>query len=68
MENKEKFIVQKFSSFEEAEKADKEFYASLTMQERFDIYLLIRERYIKIKYGTDPGFQRVYSAFKRQRN
>ncbi len=66
MEDKREFVVQKFKNFEEADKADKLMYKNMTMDERFQVYLQLRDTYIKLTYGTDPGFQRVYSTFKRK--
>jgi hypothetical protein len=66
MKNKRECVVQKFKSFEEADKADKLMRKNMTMDERFQVYLKLRDTYIKLIYGTDPGFQRVYSTFKRK--
>jgi hypothetical protein len=68
MENKEKFTVQKFSSFEEAEKADKEMRRKMNMQERMNTMLQLRNFLLELKYGTTEGFQRVYSVTKRKRS
>lgn len=68
MENKEKFFVQKFSSFEEAEKADKELRKKMNMNERMNVMLNLRNFLLEHKYGTTEGFQRVYSVTKRKRS
>lgn len=67
MEKKKEFFVQRFKSFEEADKADKEMRKNMTMDERMNIMLQLRNFLLESKYGTTEGFQRVYSVTKRKR-
>jgi len=59
-------IVQVFHSFEEAGKAEREYYARLTPQERIEIITKLRQQH-------DPdadqhGFARVYRVAKLERS
>jgi len=67
MEKKREFVVQKFKSFEEADKADKLMRKNMTMDERMNVMLKLRNFLLEFKYGTTEGFQRVYSVTKRKR-
>lgn len=61
--DRSKFAV--FSSFEEAEKAEREYWRSTTPEER----MLTLEMLRRIAYGYDedsPGLQRVLEIAKRQ--
>lgn len=49
-------VVQKFTSFEEADRADEEYYASLTPEERIDIMLELMRR---AQGGTFRRLERV---------
>ncbi len=50
--------VAKFRTFEEAEKADRDFYKKLTPQERLDILLEL------LSYGPEQRLERVYRIVK----
>jgi len=50
-----------FSSFEEAEKADREFYRKLSGQERLDILLQLT------KHEPERRLERVYRVIKLPR-
>ena len=52
--------IRKFDSFEEADRADAEYYASLTPQQRLDILLELVESYRKSLGETAERFERVY--------
>lgn len=49
-----------FSSFREAEKADHEFYAAASPQERLDILLELIARHRESMGEAAKGFERVY--------
>ncbi len=68
MREKREFTVQKFKSFEEADKADKLRRKNMTMDERMNVMLNLRNFLLEFKYGTTEGFQRVYSVIKRKRS
>lgn len=53
--------VVKFRSFEEAEKADREFYKHLSPQERLDILLRL------INHAPEQRLERVYLVTKLPR-
>lgn len=58
--------VAKFSSFEEADRADKEYYRSLTPQERIRILLELNRRWPGAEDGdARQGLQRVYRVTER---
>ena len=50
-------VVRKFSSFEEAEKADREYYRSLTGQQRLDMLV---EMLARNQDEPEQGLARVY--------
>jgi hypothetical protein len=52
--------VQIFRSFDDAERADDEFYAGLTPQERVDILLELVERYRSTLGEAGDRFERVH--------
>lgn len=54
-----------FSSFEEAEAADREYYRSLSPTERLDILLLLREHYSPYSDELTKGFERVCRIIER---
>ncbi len=58
-------IVRKFKNHAEAEKADLEYYRSLTPEERLDILLDLIERGSD---GASEGFKRVYRITKLERS
>ena len=55
-------IVRKFSSFAEAEAADRAFWRSLTPEERMDIFSELQRRY---QGDPPPRLERVYRVIKR---
>ena len=55
-----KRVVQVFDSFEDAEKADDQFYADLTPEERLDILLELIERHRSALGETASRFERVH--------
>jgi hypothetical protein len=55
----DKTAVKVFSSFEEAEEADREYYRSLSPTERLDIVLLLREKCSSYSAELTRGFERV---------
>ncbi len=50
--------VAKFRSFEEADKADRDFYKRLTPQERLDILLEL------LSHGPEQRFERAYRVVR----
>ena len=59
-------VVRKFSSFEEADKADREYYHSLTPQQRLEILYVLLERY-RESYGGSERLERVCRLVERPR-
>lgn len=55
--------IQKFSSFEEAEKAEREYYRSLTPQQRIEILLELIARY-RSNDESSERLERVYRIAK----
>ena len=53
-------VLKVFSSFEEAERADDEYYASLSPQERVDILLDMIAAYRESVGETEQRLERVY--------
>jgi hypothetical protein len=53
-----------FSSFREAEEADKAFYASLSPQERVDLVLEMVARHRESMGEAGKGFERVYRVIE----
>lgn len=53
-------VVKVFSSFEEADRADDEYYASLTPQERVDILLDMIAAYRESLGETGQRLERIY--------
>ena len=53
-------VARRFSSFEEAEKADREFYGSLTPEQRIQMLLELLELVWPDKNGSPPRLERVY--------
>ena len=58
------YTVRKFDSFEEADKADREYYRSLTPEQRVEILLELVESYTN---ASAKGFERVYRIVKLER-
>jgi hypothetical protein len=57
--------VQIFQSFAEAEKAEKEYYRSLSPQKRIEILLELRDQWRTSKPNeSTEGFKRVYRITK----
>ena len=56
-------VVRVFKSFEEAEEADREYYRSLTTEQRLDILFMLVERW----HGLGQRPERVRRATKRKR-
>lgn len=54
-----------FSSFAEAEAADREYYRSLTPAQRIDIVLLLREQCSPYSDELTKGFERVCRIVER---
>jgi hypothetical protein len=61
----DKTAVKVFSSFQEAEAADKEYYQSLTPGQRVQILLLLREQYSPYDDELTKGFKRVCRVIER---
>lgn len=59
-------VVRKFGSFAEAEKADREYYRSLTGQQRLDILLELIASAQDTQDEAAKGFERVYRIIKRR--
>lgn len=59
-----KRVVAKFSSHQEAEQADREYYRSLTPQQRLDILLELIESSRKEDDAASERFERVYRIVK----
>lgn len=55
-------VVKKFTSFEEAEEADRQYYRALTPEQRLDI---LGELIYKANGETFPRLERVYRVIKR---
>ena len=51
--------IQVFRSLAEAEKADQEYYVSLSPAERLEILLILREQYSPYSDELTEGFERV---------
>lgn len=59
------YVVRKFASHAESDKADREYYLSLTPQQRMDIMLeLIRRYQESFGDGAAQGLKRVYRIIK----
>jgi len=59
-----KKIVKKFASFAEAERSDKEYYLSLSPEERLDILLELIAQYREGLDEDSQRFKRVYKITK----
>ena len=60
-------VGQVFRSFEEADRADDAYYASLTPEERLDILLDIIERYRSSLGEAAERFERVHRVIELSR-
>ena len=60
-------VVAKFSSFQEAERADREYYRSLTPQQRLDLLLELNEAFRKEGDAASERLERVYRIVKLSR-
>jgi hypothetical protein len=49
-----------FNNFEDADRADDEYYMSLSPEKRVDILLELVTRHHKLEYETPQRFARVY--------
>jgi len=58
------YTVRKFDSHEAADKADRDYYRSLTPQRRLEILLELVETYSN---ASTKGFERVYRFVKLER-
>jgi len=59
-------VIKIFNSHSDAEKADRQFYKSLSCQERLNILLTLIARYQKAGPDeTRTGLKRVYRVIKR---
>lgn len=56
--------VRIFKNFEEAEKAERDYYLRLTPEERLDILETLRQRYQEL-HGDKQGFRRVFRVVKQ---
>jgi hypothetical protein len=61
-------VAQVFRSFEEADRADDQYYADLTPQERLDILLDLVERYRRSLGEAADRFERVYRVVELSRS
>ncbi len=57
-------VAQVFHSFEEAERADDEYYAKLSPQERLDILLELIDQHRSSLGEPEERFERVYRIAK----
>jgi hypothetical protein len=57
-------VLRTFDKFGDAEKADDEFYASLTPQERLDILLEIVNQELEISGEAAKGLERIYRVIE----
>src|SRR3954451_12889776 len=60
-------VARVFRSFEEAERADDDYYASLTPEERLDILLAMIERHRSSLGETAERFERVHCVVELSR-
>lgn len=61
-------VLQIFRSFEDAERADEAYYASLAPQQRVDILLDLVARYRETLGDAAAGFERVYRVTELSRS
>jgi len=60
----DKTALKVFSSFDEAEASDKEYYRSLSPAQRIQILLFLREQYSPYDDELTKGFKRVYRVIE----
>jgi len=53
-------VWKKYNSFEEADRAEDEYYSSLSPDQRVAILLELVARYGKLFGGTSAGFERIF--------
>lgn len=58
-------VAQIFRSFKDADRADEDYYASLSPQERLDIQLALIERYRSSLGQAAKRFERVHRVIER---
>ncbi len=61
--------LKKFKSFEEAEKADIEYYSQMSSEEKWDTMQFLRDTYYKFKggkYEKGKGLRRVLKIIKQK--
>jgi hypothetical protein len=61
-------VVQTFRSFEDADRADDQFYAELTPEERLDILLELVERHRSALGEAADRFERVHRIVELSRS
>jgi hypothetical protein len=52
-------IIKKFSSFEEAEKAEIEFWQNASVEEKINTLLSIQEMMLKLFYPDEKGMEKI---------
>lgn len=57
-----------FHSFEEADKADKEYYRSLTPAQRIEKLLVLRDQFRPYSDELTEGFKRVYRVIRTNKS
>jgi len=60
-------VAQIFRSFKDADRADEDYYASLSPQQRLDIQLALIERYRSSLGETAKRFERVHRVIERSK-
>jgi len=61
-----KKVIKKFNSFEEAKKAEIEYWKSLEPRKKLEILEEIRLRYMELTSEGKQGFKRVYRIIKQK--
>jgi hypothetical protein len=61
-------VVQVFRSFDDADQADDQFYASLTPEERLDVLLELVERHRRALGEAGNRFERVFRIVEPSSN
>ena len=59
-------VIAKFTSFEEADRADRDYYQSLTPQQRLDLLFEMIALHHQGDDSSSKGFARVYRIVKLQ--
>lgn len=66
MQNTENVDRKSFRIIKKSEvQSDFAFWQTQSYEKRLETLETIRQEYIRWKYGTQPGFQRVYTIIKR---